>query len=118
MADGTGHKDPLATALESAADHAATAAKTQRQVAETARAAARDRRAGRDVDDRIRAVLELLGASAGQLVQAAGGIRRSWVRVLSAEGQPIRRIGETLGVSHQRVHALLNAARSQRSDGP
>jgi hypothetical protein len=103
--------EALATALDEAATTAEASAREQAQAADAARATAQELRSGRTdghvASDRIRTVLGLLGRSAERLASAAGVVRRTWAKTLSEDGLSIRQIGERLGVSHQRVSALL-----------
>ena len=64
----------------------------------------------------VRRVLELLGRSAEHLTAATGGLRRAWAAALADDGLSIRQIGERLGVTHQRVSALLT--RHRHTDAP
>jgi len=101
-------REALAGALDAAAGAADEAAGVQRHAATVARRAARDERDGQDAGDSIKVVLELLHASATQVSAASSALRRAWARALAADGLPRRRIGAMLGVTHQRVSALLH----------
>ena len=107
--------DRLAATLDRVADTADEAAGDQRMAARIARDTARGRRSNR-VDEpsdtrAVRQVLELLGRSADRLNRAAGGLRRAWAAALAEQGLSVRQIGERLGVTHQRVSALLTRRR-------
>lgn len=110
--------DALATTLDRVADTVDDAAREQRKAARVARDAARDRRADRPDDPStsrsVRHVLDLLARSADHVTGAAGALRRAWASTLAEEGLSIRQIGERLGVTHQRVSALL--ARHRQAD--
>lgn len=117
MTDG---RDRIATTLDRVADTVDEATGEQAQAARVARDTARGRRAGRldeaSTTHSVRQVLELLGRSADALTAAAGGLRRAWAAALADEGLSIRQIGERLGVTHQRVSALLT--RHRQADAP
>lgn len=112
--------DALALSLERAAEAADRSAAEQRDAAAAARGAARARREpgaeGSGSDHGIRLVLELLGRSLERMALALGDVRRTWAATLADEGLSIRQIGTRLGVSHQRVSALLHR-RDRRTGG-
>lgn len=115
--------DAIASTLERAADAAEESASEQQQAADVAREAARGRRLddwpveGPQLTGAVRLVLNLLGSSAERLAGAVGGLRREWAAALAEEGVSIRQIGERLGVSHQRVSALLSRHRNGPTAG-
>ena len=116
MADGG---DALATTLDRVADTVEEAAHDQQQAARIARdtAAVRRRGGGDDLSTTrsVRQVLDLLARSADLLTSGAGALRRGWAAALADEGLSIRQIGERLGVTHQRVSALLTRHRQTDS---
>lgn len=100
------------TALDNLAAAADEVANDQRQVARAARAMRRQRSQGltwSTILDRPpgSSMLPLLARSLGRAVDAAGAFRRSVVEGLAAEGLSRRQIARLLGVTHQRVSALL-----------
>jgi transposase-like protein len=112
----------LATALDRAADTADESADEQREIAAAARRLAHERRSsasasGQETVRVVRYILESFGRNAEHLVSAAGEIRRAWAQTMAEEGLSIRQVGERLGVSHQRVSALLNHRKHRDATG-
>lgn len=99
----------LADTLDVAAAAADQTATEQRQAAREARTLARRSRNGHAPEAvQLSGLLAMLTASASRLTAAAHTLRRGWVRALTEQGHSIRQIGGLLGVSHQRVSALLS----------
>lgn len=113
----------MTTTLEGVAEAADEVADEQREVARQARAMQRQREAGASwatvLDaDRGTFVLDALRRCAQRLTALTGDLARLLARGLSAEGESRRRIAARLGVSHQRVSALVgNGSRSTRRHG-
>lgn len=108
----------LATSLDAAADAADAAAGDQRAAARQARTAALAVRSDDEAAGEIRQVLGLLAHSIERLTGAAGAVRRVWARTLAERGLPLREIGSILGVTHQRVSALLSGRRTGEQPPP
>jgi hypothetical protein len=102
----------LTTPLEDVATGADEVADAQRRVARRARAMQRLRDRGRswaEILDRDAApgLLRLLRSSGRRLAETTGRFAQSLARGLAAEGESQRRIARRLGVTHQRVSAML-----------
>lgn len=72
------------------------------------------------INEPVDSVVEAAKAAAKTLaeVQAkASDASRQAAATLSDEGLTVREVGEVLGVSHQRAHQLISAAKSARESG-
>ena len=101
-------QDQTSAVLDEAADTLDQAATGARGEARRIRRLRRERaKAGtwREVLDAgvARNLLEDLAVTAGQMSSMAGQVRRAIVHALLAEGQRVKQIAESLGVSHQRI---------------
>ena len=115
----------MSTALEVVATAADDIAADQRRVARRARAMQRQRDRGwswAKVLDREAepALLVLLRSSARRLAESAGQLAQALARGLAGEGESRRQIARRLGVTHQRISAMLHQDRrsAQRQDTP
>ncbi len=102
----------MSSALEQVADAADAVVADQRQVAKRARALQRLRDRGASWSDIVEGeggaeLLHLLRRSAQSLAGALGALARTIAHSLAGEGHSRRQIAQRLGVSHQRVSALL-----------
>jgi transcriptional regulator with XRE-family HTH domain len=102
--------------LDSVADTAEQVASDQRQVAREVRAMREQRRKGfswASLLDRQQApgLLGRIRRSRQALTDASGRLSRAAAAGMSAEGESHRAIARRLGVSHQRVTAILNGRR-------
>jgi hypothetical protein len=113
----------MSTALEEVATAADDVADDQRRVARRARAMQRQRDRGwswaRVLDREAEpGLLELLRSSARRLAESAGHLAQALARGLAGEGESRRQIARRLGVTHQRISAMLHQDRrsAQRQD--
>jgi hypothetical protein len=95
--------DRLIKAIEHSAREQAQAMRAARVAARHERGRARQEPAGA----KVREVLDLLAASGERLTSASAELRRAWAAALAQQGLSRRQIAEHLGVTHQRVSALL-----------
>lgn len=109
------------SALEEVATAAEEVARDQERVARRARAMQRQRDRGwswaRILDgEDAPGLLELLRGSARRLSEATGWLARNLARQLSGEGESRRQIARRLGVTHQRISALLKGEQHHAGD--
>ncbi len=108
--------------LDDVAEHAEAAAVDQRQVARRVRVMKRRRAAGwswAKILERepVPSVFELGRRSVKRAADALRTLAKVVAGGLAAEGQSRRQIGRWLGVTHQRVSALLRSGRRPITDG-
>jgi hypothetical protein len=115
----------MSTALEMVATAADDVATDQRRIARLARSMQRQRDRGwswAKVLDREAepGLLELLRSSARRLAESAAQLAQALARGLAGEGESRRQIARRLGVTHQRISAMLQQDRrsAQRQDAP
>ena len=106
----------MGSALEELAAAADEVAEDQRRVARRARAMQRQRDRGRSwttilAEDPPPGLVGLVRESGRHMAEAAAHFTRALAAELSAEGESRRRIARVLGVTHQRVTAMLKGER-------
>lgn len=116
--------DRTSVVLEEAADTLDQAASDARTEAGRLRHLRRQRARGRPWREVLgggvaRGLLEELALTAGQISGVGGRLRRAIVQALLGEGQRVKQIAESLGVSHQRVSRVLrqNAGEDKAAHG-
>jgi DNA-directed RNA polymerase specialized sigma24 family protein len=117
----------MASALEEVANTADEAAETERAVAREARAMQAQRDRGHSWSailegDGASTIFELLRRGARLAIDALSALSRVVTEELSEEGASRRQIARFIGVSHQRVSAIIgrgrrNGAPSDDADG-
>jgi hypothetical protein len=105
--------DRLTAALDHLADSAEKTCAEQQVIADSARAMTEERRRGRSwsailAGDGQPAVVTLLGLSLRRLSRTSSRVRTAVAAALVKEGLSTRQIASHLGVTHQRVSAMLN----------
>jgi hypothetical protein len=106
----------MSSALDDVADAADEVADQQRRVARVARAMQRRRERGASwaaaLDQQgSPSIVDLLRRSGRHLAEATATFTVTLARELSREGESRRQIARRLGVSHQRVSAMVNRTR-------
>ncbi len=104
---------PMAGALDQIAEAADETALDQQRLARRARSMSQQRRLGwswSQILERERqpGLLILLTRSARRLHEVSGQFRPALAKALGDEGLSTRQIAKTLGVTHQRISAMLN----------
>lgn len=111
------------SSLEDVVAAAESVADDQRRVAARARAMVRERKRGTpwsDILDREPSpgVLHLLRESARRSTATAGRLASVLASGLTEEGESRRQIARRLGVTHQRVSAIIHSDRRRAPRGP
>ena len=105
--------DRLVVALQHLAESAEKTSAEQQVIADSARAMTEERRRGRPwaaiiAGEGRPSILALLGSSLRRLSQTSTRVRTGVAAALAKEGLSTRQIATHLGVTHQRVSAMLN----------
>ncbi len=112
-----GVDDRLIAALDRLADSAEKTCAEQQVIADSARTMSEQRRRGRSwsailAGEGQPTVLALLGSSLRRLTQTSSRVRTAVAAALVKEGLSTRQVASHLGVTHQRVSAMLNRPKS------
>jgi hypothetical protein len=107
--------DPLVAALEEAVAVVQEVARTADDLIVKAQALITSRREGREweeilCDEETPLLSALLARTADAIGHANSRVRRAQIDVLYGSGMAMHRIGNLLGITRQRVAALLNAS--------
>jgi hypothetical protein len=110
-------EDRLTTALRHLAESAEKTSAEQRVIADSARTMTEERRRGRSwaailAGEGEPSILTLLGSSLRRLSQTSSRVRIGVAAALAKEGLSTRQIATHLGVTHQRVSAMLHRPKS------
>ena len=108
-----GYRDDVGAALDEVAETAEAVADEQLKLAAAARVGAEDARQGAGWAETVSSglpqrLLDSLSSGVNSLRSAASRLRSAMIVGLAADGQTRRQIGNALGISHQRVTALLS----------
>jgi len=108
-----GDGDSLTAALDDLAEKAERTSAEQQLIADSARAMTAEYRRGRSWaailgGEGQPSVLTLLGSSLRRLSQTSSRVRAAVASALVKEGLSTRQIAAHLGVTHQRISAMLN----------
>jgi hypothetical protein len=117
MAETPGGGDSLTAALDNLAETAQRTSAEQQLIADSARAMTEEHRRGRSWaailgGEGQPSVLALLGSSLRRLSQTSSRLRVAVASALVKEGLSTRQIAAHLGVTHQRISAMLNRDKS------
>jgi hypothetical protein len=109
--------DRLTAVLDHLAESAERTSAEQQLIADSARAMSEERRLGRPwavilASEGQPSVVALLGSSLRRLSETSSRVRTAVASTLAKEGLSTRQIAAHLGVTHQRVSAMLNRPKS------
>ena len=112
-----GEGDSLAAALNHLAENAERTSAEQQLIADSARAMTEEHQRGRSwaaimAGEGQPSVVVLLGSSLRRLSETSSRVRGAVAAALVKEGLSTRQIAAHLGVTHQRISAMLNRNKS------